>query len=66
VSGYDDPNDPGNSEKYHTGESCITDGCENPAGTAWSPYWCFECNVQRINRISRQLEDMTQKIERMK
>ncbi|MDD5015480.1 MAG: hypothetical protein PHW73_10380 [Atribacterota bacterium] len=53
--GYNDPEDEGNSEKYHTGKSCIEEGCSNPAGTFWSPYWCFECNVKRTDRITEQL-----------
>jgi len=58
MSGFDDPKDEGNSDKYHTGQLCI-EGCGRPAGTAWSPHWCFECNVKRINRISKQLEVMS-------
>ena len=54
VVGYNDPNNPGNGSKYHTGKSCIEPGCERPAGTAWSPYWCFEHNIERIDRISGQ------------
>lgn len=55
--GYDDPKHEGNSPKYHTGKLCI-EGCGRPAGTAWSPYWCFECNVKRINRINGQMESI--------
>ena len=52
---YDDPNDPGNGEKHHTGGICVEPGCIHPAGTAWSPHWCFRCNVERMNRITRNL-----------
>ena len=55
MSGYSDRNDPGNSPKYHTGKPCIVRGCDRPAGTAWGPYWCFEHNVERIDRVSGQL-----------
>jgi len=55
---HKDPNDIGNSAKYHTGKPCIEKGCSRPAGTAWSPYWCKECNVVRMDRISRQLNDL--------
>jgi len=55
---YNDPNDPGNGEKYHTGKQCIELDCNNPAGTAWSPYWCFKHNVERINRINKSFDDM--------
>jgi hypothetical protein len=53
---YKDPNDEFNSPKYHTGKDCIEPGCSKPAGTWWSPLWCFECNVKRIDRISGQFE----------
>jgi len=57
MAGYDDPKHEGNSEKYHTGKKCI-EGCGKPAGTLWSPHWCFECNVKRINRINEQFEQL--------
>ncbi|MFH2074726.1 MAG: hypothetical protein ABIJ57_05180 [Pseudomonadota bacterium] len=52
---YKDPKHEGNSPKYHTGKECI-EGCGRPAGTAWGPYWCFECNIKRIDRINAQFE----------
>jgi hypothetical protein len=55
---YKDPNHRGNSAKYHTGKPCITPGCGKPAGTAWSPHLCFECNVERIDRINAGLKDI--------
>lgn len=57
---YSDPNDDGNSSKYHTGMKCIENGCNRPAGTAWSPHWCFECNVIRMDRINENLKKMQQ------
>lgn len=54
---FEDPANEGNSEKYLSGLMCIESGCDEKAGTAWSPYWCFNCNVKRIKRISRQLDD---------
>ena len=57
MAGYDDPKHEGNSAKHHTGKECI-EGCGRPAGTAWSPYWCFECNVDRINKINGQFEKL--------
>jgi len=56
MAGYDDPKHEGNSQKYHTGKTCIVAGCNKPAGTLWSPFWCFECNVRRIDRINKQFE----------
>ena len=52
---YADPSHPYNGSEYHTGEPCI-EGCGNPAGTWWSPLWCFPCNVERMDRIQRDLE----------
>jgi len=54
---YQDRNDEGNGPLYNTGKKCIT--ChERPAGTAWSPHWCFECNVERMDRITRNMESI--------
>ena len=58
---FEDPGHRGNSSKYHTGEECIEDDCSNPAGTAWSPWWCFECNVKRIKRIDTQLTGLIER-----
>lgn len=54
---YADPTDEGNSTKYHTGALCVEPGCDKPAGTAWSPHWCFECNVKRMDSISAGLAE---------
>lgn len=48
---FENPNHEGNSEKYHTGKVCATSDCNNPAGTLWSSYYCFTCNVERMNRV---------------
>ncbi len=61
---FEDPNHPGNTAKHHTGKPCIEPGCENPAGTAWSPYWCFSCNVARIRRIDGKLAQMAEESEK--
>lgn len=58
MDAFEDPRHVGNSEKYHTGELCIVNGCEHPAGTVWGPPWCFECNVIRIKRITKQMEEI--------
>jgi len=58
MAGYDDKQDPGNSPQYHTGKRCVGDGCENPAGTAWSPLWCVDCNIERIQRINKCFEEL--------
>ena len=55
---YADPSDPLNAPKYHAGKPCIERGCNNPAGTAWSRFWCQPCNAKRMDRISASLEKM--------
>ena len=55
---YEDRDDPGNSLRHHTGEACIERDCDNPAGTAWSPHWCFECNRARMRRATEALEKL--------
>lgn len=59
---FEDPNHQGNSLQYHTGKSCVVVGCDSPAGTAWSPLWCFEHNVQRMRRITTSLEQICKDI----
>lgn len=54
LGAFEDPNHKGNSKKYHIGAPCIKPNCEQPAGTAWSPLLCFECNVKRIRKINQQ------------
>lgn len=39
-----------------SGRSCID--CGEPAGTAWGPCWCPDCDVKRLDRITRQLSEM--------
>ena len=52
---YQDPDNPKNGPEFHTGKICIESGCERLAGTRWSPLWCFQCNVVRMDRISKAL-----------
>jgi len=56
MENFENPNHELNSDKYHTGEKCID--CDNPAGTAWSPLWCFECNVKRMRRIDERFKNL--------
>lgn len=37
-----------------SGMLCID--CDRPAGTPWGPYFCPEHDVDRLDRISNQLE----------
>lgn len=56
MKAFEDPNHPGNGPEHRTGKPCIESGCDRPAGTAWSPHWCFECNVERMRRIGAFLQ----------
>jgi len=55
---FEDSSHPGNSSKYHTGKECIVKDCTEPAGTAWGPHWCFKHNIERMNRITKSLEEI--------
>jgi len=59
--GYNDRECENNSSKYHTGKKCIEPNCNNSAGTAWSPLWCVDCNIKRMDRISKQLNELIKK-----
>ncbi len=58
---YQDPDHEGNSAQHHSGKPCHTRGCKEPAGTAWSPLWCFKHNVERMDRISASLDDFAER-----
>lgn len=38
-----------------SGRTCYERGCEQPAGTLWGPYWCPDCDVVRLDRITASL-----------
>lgn len=63
LEAFEDANHEGNSAKYHTGKQCVTKGCKAPAGTWWSPLWCFEHNVERVKKITASLEDAVRHAE---
>lgn len=60
-----DPDAPQNSAKHHTGKPCVERGCDKPAGTHWSPYWCQACNAKRLMRVTDQLELAVEKFDEM-
>lgn len=62
VPKHKDPNSDANSSKWHTGKECIEKGCQLPAGTAWSDYWCWSHNSERLDRISKSLEGINKKL----
>jgi hypothetical protein len=61
---YEDPNHTGNSIRHHTGKLCYNK-CGRPAGTAWSPLLCFQCNVVRMNRINDSMKRIEENLEQM-
>lgn len=63
MKAYEDPNHPANGPEHHTGKKCIAPGCNNPAGTAWSPFWCQSCNANRMNRIDESMRDIEAKMK---
>jgi len=58
--GYNDLTAPGNVDARHKrpGKRCLFPGCTAVPGTAWGPYWCVAHNIERIERIDRQLEEI--------
>ena len=60
---YEDPSDPLNGPEFHTGKRCIEKGCQRPAGTRWSKFWCQPCNAARMGRIGRTLEHELARLE---
>lgn len=59
---YEDPCHPSNGVEHNTGKKCIEHGCDKPAGTAWSPYWCQEHNAKRMNEITRSLHEFQEQL----
>ena len=37
---------------------CVEQGCDEPAGTRWSPYWCERHDKERRDRITEQLDGL--------
>ena len=60
---YQDPNDSLNGAQHHTGKKCVERGCDRPAGTHWSKFWCQPCNAARMGRISGILEQEVSRYE---
>jgi hypothetical protein len=60
---YEDPDHDGNSSKWHTGKQCVEKGCRKPAGTWWSPVWCFDHNVERMKRVTAAMDDAAKRAE---
>ena len=61
-----DPNDERNGSNYHTGKLCIERGCNEPAGTWWSPLWCFQHNVARMDGIDKQFQKVRTALDKAK
>ena len=57
-----DPDNPRNGPKYYSGQVCEVSGCTKPAGTRWSPFWCWRHNAERLDRISAGLREATDRL----
>lgn len=64
MENYENPDHPLNGPTHWSGLPCIEKGCEEPAGTAWGPYWCFKHNVERLRRIDAGLRAMSESFKR--
>lgn len=42
---------------------CVEPGCNEEAGTPWTPYWCKKHDKERRERISKSLEEISQKFK---
>ena len=56
---YRDPAHPGN--KIRPQVSCIGCGIRGCI-TAWGP-WCFKCNIERMDRISAQMDKLRKALD---
>jgi hypothetical protein len=41
-----------------SGRTCVESGCDQDAGTWWGPYWCPDCDKERLDRISSLLDEI--------
>ena len=46
-----------------SGRTCAEPGCDKPAGTPWGPYWCPDCDDERMERVSRGLESVLRRFQ---
>jgi len=56
---YENPDSPFNSSLYHTGKVCVERDCDKPAGTWWSPFWCWEHNAKRMSKITEGFKEVS-------
>lgn len=48
-----------------SGRTCIEPGCDLPAGTWWGAYWCPDCDRERLDRVTAQLEAIKADLKRL-
>jgi hypothetical protein len=41
-----------------SGRTCIEHGCNAEAGTLWGPLWCPEHDKERLDRITKNLDEL--------
>lgn len=47
--------DAGHVCQQPSGRICVERGCDEPAGTLWTPFWCPDHDVERLERVSAGL-----------
>jgi len=52
----DDLRHPGYGERHRSGKKCAV--CGKPAGTAWGPFFCPPCDIERKAGIEKSLEEL--------
>ena len=60
---YYDLRHSGYSEKYRSGKIC--QDCDKEAGTAWTDYWCPECDIKRKKRIDNSLSECMESLNKL-
>lgn len=43
-----------------SGSTCVEQECDSPAGTWWTPLWCPDHDLVRLNRISNQFAKLAE------
>lgn len=56
LEAWADPEHPGNGPAYHTGRRCQEPSCDDPAGSYWCAYLCFNHNQERMQRLNTRFD----------
>ena len=47
-----------------SGRACYVKGCPEPAGTRWGPHWCPQHDMERLDRVSGQMQELVDLLDR--